>query len=190
MHDERIAVYAGSFDPPTHGHIHILEQATAVFDAVHVLIATNADKKKTPLLTPEERLSVFQWFDDFWSKGAGMSGVRGPVIYTATLPASEYTVRYAHEVGARFLVRGLRDGIDFEYERKLQFANARIAHRFGIKPPTTWYIGSPLNDDLYTSSTLVRGFMDMNDWQTVVGEFVPGPVMSILEARYGHADRP
>ena len=183
MPTERHAVYAGSFDPPTRGHIHILERATRLFDVVTVLVATNADKKRTPLLTPKERVSVFNWFADFWSRCAGTSGVRISVVRTAILGPRDYTVRFAHLVSAGFVVRGLRDGMDFEYERKLQFAQSRLCRRFDIPEPETVYLGSTLDDDLYTSSTLVHGLMEMDDWENAVGEFVPPVTLDILKRR-------
>ncbi|HXV27084.1 MAG TPA: pantetheine-phosphate adenylyltransferase [Candidatus Paceibacterota bacterium] len=186
MVQERIAVYPGSFDPVHNGHIHTLERALELFDRVHVVIASNADK--TPFLTPVERVDVFRWFDEFRCKGAGMGGGKFPLLTVTVLPPREFTVTYAHRVGARYIVRGLRNGSDLQYEQTLQHANAKLCGQFGIPEPETWYVSPPLNDELYTSSSLIRGFIGMERWEDAIMPFVPGPTLQFLRRRFGRAD--
>lgn len=102
------AVYAGTFDPVTNGHLDIIERASQMFDHLYVTIFDNP--KKTTLFTLEERIAllkeVTQKFDNV------------TIDYSGDL-----AVHYAKEVGASVLVRGLRATMDFEYELQLAFSN-------------------------------------------------------------------
>lgn len=182
-----MAVYAGSFDPVTNGHIRILERAREAFDVVHVLVAVNPEKATSAAMTPEERLTAFEWFIDFWAK-AESGGILHAPVRTAILRPGELTVEYAHRVGAQFLVRGLRNGTDFAYEQWLQFEHTRLANELGIPAPTTWYVGTDLGTDIYTSSTLVRGYLATPRWREAIRGLVPGITSAILEAKRGNRD--
>ena len=108
----KIAIYPGSFDPITNGHIDILNRALAIFDKVIILLAINPTKATT--FTVEERLSMI--------KGAVASlGDRVSVDSTSGL-----SVRYAKQHGACALVRGLRAVPDFEYESQIAAGNEYI----------------------------------------------------------------
>ncbi|MBQ0009029.1 MAG: pantetheine-phosphate adenylyltransferase [Firmicutes bacterium] len=98
------AVYPGSFDPITNGHIDILERALKVFDEVIVLIAVNPNK--------ESRFSVEDRIQMIKEATKNMKGVK--VDFTSGL-----TVDYAHKVNSKHLVRGLRTVTDFKYEYNL-----------------------------------------------------------------------
>ena len=105
------AIYPGSFDPITNGHIDILKRALQVFDEVIVLVADNETKKSR--FTVEERVSMIkEAVKDL--KGAKVDFTHG------------LTVAYAKQVGAKHLIRGLRAVSDFEYEFSLAAANHYI----------------------------------------------------------------
>ena len=108
----RRAVYPGSFDPLTNGHLGILKRALAVFDEVVLLLAVNPAKKST--FTVEERLEMMK------EATADIKGVT--VDFYDGL-----TVDYCHKVGAKHLIRGLRAVTDFENEFQLFSANRYIA---------------------------------------------------------------
>lgn len=105
------AVYAGSFDPITNGHLDILQRALAAFDEVIILIAVNPLKKGTFSL--EERLEMIK------KATSGMERVK--VDYYGGL-----TVEYCKKIGVKHLIRGLRAVTDFEYEFQLAAANKYI----------------------------------------------------------------
>ena len=104
----RIAVYPGSFDPITNGHLDILERASRVFDKVIVLVASNPNKHSR--FSVEERVAMI--------KEATTEYKNVVVDFYDGL-----TVRYAKEHGATHLIRGLRAVSDFEYEFQLASAN-------------------------------------------------------------------
>ena len=103
----KIAVYPGSFDPITNGHLDILNRALNIFDKVIVLIAINPNK--TNRFSPEERKAMIE------------EAVNNKNVVVDTWDG--LTVRYAKEHGATHLIRGLRAVTDFEYEFQLASAN-------------------------------------------------------------------
>ncbi len=105
------AVYPGSFDPLTNGHLEILKRALKAFDEVILLLAVNPEK--TSNFSVQERLEMMK------ESTAGMAGVE--VDYTDGL-----TVEYCVKHGANHIVRGLRAVTDFEYEFSLAAANEFI----------------------------------------------------------------
>ena len=107
----KVAVYPGSFDPITNGHLDILKRALEVFDKVIVLIAINPDKESR--FSPEDRVEMI--------KEATKDFENVEVDYYSGL-----TVNYAKKHGARSLIRGLREVTDFKYELELANANEAI----------------------------------------------------------------
>jgi len=109
---ERVALYAGSFDPLTNGHLDILSRARRLADRVIVAILQNDAKK--PLFTVEERVEM----------------IREIVGEDAATPVSAFSgllVDFARESGATLLVRGLRAVSDYEYELQMALMNRRLA---------------------------------------------------------------
>lgn len=104
------AVYAGSFDPITYGHGDIIKKACKIFDEVIILVANNPDKKY--LFNIDER--------------ANMIRVSIPDVTVMSLPAGETVVGFAKTIGATATVRGLRSGIDYQYELELARTNKFI----------------------------------------------------------------
>ena len=109
----KVALFAGSFDPFTKGHLQILKKALAVFDEVVVAIMTNDSKHY--LLTTDEKIQVVK------EAVASLAGVR-VIARPATL-----TTDLARRVGAQFLVRGLRNSADLEYETGIAQMNQTLA---------------------------------------------------------------
>lgn len=107
----RTAIFPGSFDPFTRGHAALVEQALAIFDKVVIAIGENVNKNS--LLDAEQRERLIR---DYY-----VGNERIEVIRYSTL-----TGKLAREVGATAIVRGLRNTIDFEYERIMAQTNRRI----------------------------------------------------------------
>lgn len=106
MREERIAVFPGSFDPVTLGHMDIIERAAQLFDRVYVAIVPNGEKTH-PMFTDEEKLELMR------VSVAPLGNVEAAAVERAadgTLPQQK---------GARFLVRGARNSMDFDAEYQL-----------------------------------------------------------------------
>jgi pantetheine-phosphate adenylyltransferase len=108
---ERVALYPGSFDPVTRGHLDILERATLIFDRVVIGVLQNPSK--TPLFTTEERVDLIRQSIDGYGN-----------IEVATFDG--LTVDFAQRVGAIAIVRGLRVTSDFENEFQMTLMNRRL----------------------------------------------------------------
>jgi pantetheine-phosphate adenylyltransferase len=132
----KLAVYPGTFDPITSGHVDILVRSLELFDKVIVAIATNPNKE--PLFTLEERQA-------FIRDALGDLGSRVELSHNDIL-----LVEYCKSVGASTIVRGLRALADFEYEFQLAHMNRRLAP--GID--TVFFMTDERNH--YVSSSLVK----------------------------------
>lgn len=130
-----IAVFPGSFDPITCGHIDIVKRAASVFDKVYVSILDNPGKGST--FTVEERLEL-------------ISDAIKDIPNAVADASSGLLVDYCRSIGADVIVRGIRNGGDVEYEAMLEAVNSRIAPEI----TTVYLISKP--EYTYISSSLVR----------------------------------
>jgi len=133
----RLAVYAGSFDPITNGHVDIIERSLMVFDEVIVAVAFNLHKDSA-MFTPEERVSMI---DEAFRRYAGR--VRADRF-------SGLLVDYVRDVGANVIIRGLRAVADFEYEFQMTMMNRHLASNL----ETIFMMAGEAH--FYTSSRLVK----------------------------------
>ncbi|MDR0355786.1 MAG: pantetheine-phosphate adenylyltransferase [Deltaproteobacteria bacterium] len=110
-----IALYPGSFDPPTNGHLSLVERGLAVFDKIIVSVVANP-AKSTALFSLDERLELL--------KGS-LAHLPQDRLTLSTF--SGLTIEYARQAGAAAILRGLRGSADFEYERQLAEINRHLA---------------------------------------------------------------
>lgn len=136
---ERIAVFPGSFDPITLGHFDIIERAVPLFDKIIVAIGHNAEKKY--MFTLEQRKN---WLEESLRN---FSNVEVDVY-------QGLTVDYCKTKNARFILRGLRNPADFEFEKAIAHTNRAITNR-GIE--TVFLLTS--SGKSYISSSIVRDVM-------------------------------
>jgi pantetheine-phosphate adenylyltransferase len=156
---ERVALYPGSFDPLTNGHLDVLFRARRLADRVIVAILENDEKK--PLFSIEERLEMIR---EIVREDAGVS-VRS---------FSGLLVDFAAQTGATLLVRGLRAISDYEYELQMALMNRRLA------PSIETVFLMAKEEYSYVSSRLVKEVARLG---ADVSGLVPEPVRHRLEAR-------
>ncbi len=142
------AVYAGSFDPVTNGHLDIIERASRMYDHLYVTIFNNP-KKKT-LFTLEERLDL-------------LKKVTSHLDNVSVDASDDLAVSYAKEVGASVLVRGLRATMDFEYELQLAFSNQYLDESidmvFLMTKPNHSFISSSTVKEIVSHNRSVEGLV-------------------------------
>ena len=153
----RIAIYPGSFDPITNGHLDILNRALGIFDKVIILIAVNPNKKSR--FSPEERKEMIE-------EAVG----HNPSISVDTYDG--LTVKYAKEHGAKYLIRGLRAVTDFEYEFQLATAND-----YADSSIDTVFLMSK-NDKSFINSSMI---MELHERGIDVSNLVPESVNKRLK---------
>ena len=157
----KIAIYPGSFDPLTFGHIDILERAASLFDKVIVGVAES--KAKKPLFTVDERLALI---DEMFADNDKIESLG----YSEKL-----TVDLARENNAIAIFRGLRAVADFEYEFQLATMNRSLA------PDIESIFFTPKDTLIYVSSSLVK---EIAQFGGNVTRFVPKHVVSALEKKF------
>ena len=149
--------FSGTLDPITNGHMWVIQEARTLADEVVVLVSHNPAKK--PRFSDEQRKAIVEQSlaAEGWNDVSVMI-VRG-----------DYTARVAKRHGIDYLIRGLRNTADFDYENLLQQANQEVlqgAKTLFVMPPRD--LGS-------VSSSFVRGLMGPVGWHTYVKKFVPAP---------------
>ena len=144
----RVAIYPGSFDPLTNGHVDIIERGARIFDSIIVAILANVEK--TPLFSENERISIIR--DVF----KGHKNVQVEAF-------SGLLVDYAQHKQATVLVRGLRAVSDFEYEFQMALMNRHLAPGletvFMMPDEKYTYISSRLIKEVFTLGGEITGLV-------------------------------
>ena len=161
---KKIAVFAGSFDPFTLGHLDIVKRAAALFDELYVLLAVNASKK---YMFPES---------------ARVEIVKTAVKDISNVKVDSFdglTVDFMKRVGAKFLVRGIRGAADVEYEQTVAWNNKVLY------PECETVFLSSAPEHLNVSSTVVRellkvGIAGSEEGRTKLAKYVPAEVIPLL----------
>ncbi|MES2982446.1 MAG: pantetheine-phosphate adenylyltransferase [Verrucomicrobiota bacterium] len=161
----RIAVYAGSFDPPTNGHLWMIQKGLEMFDRLIVAIGSNSAKSYS--YTVEERLEMLR----------------------ASVPNSDrleidhfdnrYLVDYAKKKNATYILRGIRSPNDYEYERVMRHINADMA------PEITTAFLMPPRDVAELSSSMIKSLTGPDGWEETVKRYVPPEVFKVLKQGRG-----
>ena len=161
----RTALYAGSFDPPTNGHLDVMRQAMRLADKL--VCAIGVPPGKAPLFTAEERAAMLQ------EVAAPLSRETGCTVTCVTF--SDLVITAAQREGANLLIRGLRDGTDFDYEMQMAGMNATMAGNI----QTVFLPASAAVRPI--TATLVRQIAGMGG---DVGAFVPAAVAARLKSKF------
>jgi pantetheine-phosphate adenylyltransferase len=161
----KIALYTGSFDPLTNGHLDVLAQTLKIVD--NVVVAIGLHPGKQPLFSFEERAAMIASIaKDEFGKRAGDIRV---------VSFDGLAVHAAEKTGAQMVVRGLRDGTDFDYEMQMAGMNGAMAPQI----PTVFIPASPASRHI--TATLVRQIASM---QGDVSAFVPKLVAAALIKKF------
>ncbi len=155
-----IAIYPGTFDPVTNGHLDIIDRASGLFDKVIVTIAVNQNKQ--PLFSEEERKDMVMNVTSHL-KNVEVDFFKGLLV------------KYAEEKKAGVILRGLRAISDFEYEFQMSLTNRRL------NPEINTIFLMPNEKYTYLNSSLVR---ELASYNANVKEFLPEYVLKKLEEKF------
>ena len=152
----RRAVYAGSFDPVTNGHMHMIREGARLFDELVVAIGSNADKRYTFAL--DERLEFLR------QSVAGIANVKLDNF------ENMFLVDYANSIEAEYILRGIRNPNDYEYERGMRHINE------DMNPRVVTVFLIPPRQISEVSSSFVKGLVGPRGWERVVKDYLPAPI--------------
>ena len=155
----RRAIYPGSFDPVTNGHLDVIERARKLFDEVIVAVAINDQKQ--PLFAPDERLAMLR-------QAISIDAVRAA-------PMEGLLVEFAASEGAHAVVRGLRAISDFEFEFQMALMNRKL------EPEIETIFLMPKEEYTYLSSRIVKEIAKLGG---DVSAFVPPLVAEALAKKF------
>jgi len=156
------ALFPGTFDPVTLGHVDILERACVLFD--RVIVAVGARHDKQTIFPADERVRLIE----------EVVGARGRSGAVEVRPFDGLIVNFARSVGATVLVRGIRNGLDFAYENQMAVTNRRLASDVD----TVFLAADP--GTAFLSSSLIKEILKAGG---SIAEFVPPNVVAALAAR-------
>ena len=156
-----LGIYPGSFDPVTVGHVDVVQRASSLFDKV--IVSVYGGSAKNLLFDADERVDLFR-------------------RSVENLPNVEVTkfeglvVRFAKEVGAKVIIRGLRSGSDFEYEFDMAFMNRQL------EPELDMVFFMTSQEYMFVSSSLLKEVARLNG---DIEAFLPPHVATAVKSKYG-----
>ena len=165
---QRIALYAGSFDPVTNGHLDVVRHAVRLAD--RLVLAIGVHPGKAPLFTADERLEMLR------ETCKPLAAEAGCALDATTF--NDLVTQCAHRTGANLLIRGLRDGTDLDYEMQMAGMNQAMAPEV----QTVFLPASPMVRPI--TATLVRQIASMGG---DVSAFVPAAVAARLQRKFARA---
>ena len=166
----RIAIYGGSFDPPTHGHLDVLKASLAIAD--EIVVAIGVHPGKTPLFSFEERVRLIEASAES-DLGADRKRIKVVAFDGLLIEASR-------KHGASIMIRGLRDGTDLDYEMQMAGMNETMA-------PELQTVFLPASPSVRTiTATLVRQIASMGG---DIRPFVPAPVAVAIKEKFASRGR-
>ncbi|WP_137665789.1 pantetheine-phosphate adenylyltransferase [Enterococcus hulanensis] len=163
---KRIALFPGSFDPLTMGHLDTIERGAKLFDELIIGVFVNTTKKS--FFTPEEKLAIVK------------ESVQHITNVRVMTQKNELTVNVAEELGAKFLLRGIRSIKDYEYEKEIALMNQHLDHEletvFLLAQPKYSHISSSILKEVWTFNGDIK-------------EYLPEPVYRALEEKRENSEK-
>ena len=160
------AIYAGSFDPITNGHFWMIEQGAILFDELIVAVGTNPEKHYT--FSRKQRVKMVK------------ETIREFAEVSVDSFEHQFLVYYAQSVGAQYILRGIRNGEDYEYERGMRYINSDL--RSDIV--TVFLI--PPREIAEVSSSMVKGMVGPAGWQAAIRKYVPDVTYHVMVEKFAH----
>jgi pantetheine-phosphate adenylyltransferase len=160
-----IAVYAGSFDPLTNGHVWMIEEAAKLFDTLIVAIGVNPSKQ--PKYSLKERLNAI------YDATTGIKTRTNEGIFVDSF-TNRYLVDYAQAMNAPYVVRGIRSTDDFKSEQRMRNVNA------DMKPGMHSVFFIPPRELVEVSSSFVKDLIGPEGWELQVRKYVPDAVYKMI----------
>ena len=155
----KIAIYPGSFDPITSGHLSIIKRAAQIFD--HLIICVLVNPSKSPMFSQDERVEMIR-------------RSIGDIPNVEVDASSELLAEYAKRKGGCVIVKGLRAGSDFEYEFQMALINRKINPNLD-----TMFLTSE-HQYMYLSSSAVK---ELGKYDVDLSDFLPEPIISDFKKR-------
>lgn len=155
-----LAIYPGTFDPVTNGHLDIIQRGAEIFERIIVAVASS--RNKNPLFSLEERLEMLKKTTAQY-KGVSVESFDGLLV------------DYARAQGARVIIRGLRAVSDFEYEFQLALMNRKL------NPGMDTFFVMPSEKYVYLNSGLIKEISRLGG---DISSLVPDEVLNRLKAKY------
>jgi pantetheine-phosphate adenylyltransferase len=159
---ETQAVYPGSFDPVTNGHIDLIQRSAALFDKVVVAILRNTEK--TPLFTIEERAVMLEEaIQNLGLKNVSVTSFAGLLV------------DFVERIGASVIIRGIRAISDYEYELQMALMNRRLSNKvetvFMLPGEAYSFLSSKLVKEVVQLGGSIHGFVPVNVEKRLLGKF-------------------
>lgn len=162
---KKVGVYAGSFDPVTNGHFWMIRSGLNLFDELIVAVGVNPAKKS--MFTVEERMDMLKSDNQCQYPS-----------YIVTSFENKYLVDFAKEIGANYILRGIRNSTDDDFERGMRNINQDLA------PDIQTVFLMPPRDLAEVSSSLVKGLVGPDGWGKVVSKYVTSNVLEMLKKKH------
>jgi len=161
-------IYAGSYDPPTNGHLWMIEQGARLFTKFYVAVGQNSQKEYC--FTQEERMEMLE---ELCARFDNVEVVQFE---------NKFLVKYAESIGVDYILRGIRNEKDYTYERGMRYVNGNMTDTI-----QTLFMMSP-RYLVEVSSSLIKGLVGSDDWEQVVREYVPDTVYYKMLNKFGKID--
>lgn len=171
------ALFTGSMNPFTRGHRYVVDAALAVFDHVVIGIGENPDKRPPGIFTIEQRIRMVQ---------ASVSEYGDRVTVTTY---TDVSIDYAMAIGARAIIRGIRNGTDHAYEASMTHANGLMARYEHDRFVPTLYVQCP-PELTEISATRIRELIQLRRDPQVLAHYVLPPVVELIEQEIYAAGNP
>jgi pantetheine-phosphate adenylyltransferase len=158
-------IYAGSYDPPTNGHLWMIEQGSKLFAKFYIAVGENSQKEYT--FSPEERVAMLR---EICAQFSNVEVVQFE---------NKFLVKYAESIGVDYILRGIRNEKDYTYERGMRYVNSNMNETI-----QTLFMMSPRHL-VEVSSSLVKGLVGSDGWEQVIREYVPESVYRRMLNKFG-----